>query len=86
MLRFLIFVWGIALGFATAIFVLPIPGRTFFNKMSKLPVKLKDLIDNSIEIFVSLSKLGTGVYEDINLRLTEAIEEAKITMEGTNNG
>lgn len=77
MFRFLIFIGGITLGFMTAIFVLPMPGRTFFNKMSKLPKNLKDIIDHGLGIAISLVKLGSGVYEDVNLRLKEAVEEAQ---------
>lgn len=76
MFRLIFFLFGIVCGFVAAIFVLPIPGKTFFNKMSKLPNSAKDLIDDGLDLAVSLSKILLGVYQELKIRLAEALEVA----------
>ncbi len=76
MFRLIFFLFCIVRGFVAAIFVLPIPGKTFFNKMSKLPNSAKDLIDDGLDLAVSLSKILLGVYQELKIRLAEALEVA----------
>lgn len=64
MLRLIFFLIGIACGFAAAIIALPLPGKTFFNRMSKLPPGAQNLIDNSIDLGISFFRLvSTGARE-----------------------
>ncbi len=81
MVRFFLFLLGTVAGFIAAIFVLPIPGKTFFNKMSRLPNGVKTLIDDGIELGVSFWKLLIGISEDLGLRLRESLESAKVKTE-----
>ncbi len=77
MIRFFLFIIGIISGIVTAIFVLPIPGKTFFNKMSRLPTGVKSLIDDSIDLGVSFWKLVIGLTDDLGIRLRESLESVK---------
>jgi gas vesicle protein len=81
--RFLFFILGIVGGFAAALLVLPLPGRTFFNKMSRLPNSIKNLIDDSFSLGISLIKIGFGLYEDFQSKFEEALSAAKDTMKET---
>ncbi len=77
MIRFFLFVLGTIAGLVAAIFVLPIPGKTFFNKMSRLPTGVKSLIDDSMDLGISFWKLIIGFSDDIGIRLRESLESAK---------
>ncbi len=77
MIRFFLFIIGIISGLVAAIFVLPIPGKTFFNKMSRLPTGVKTLIDDSMDLGISFWKLVIGLSEDFGIRLRESLESAK---------
>ncbi len=81
MIRFLLFILGTIAGLVTAIFVLPIPGKTFFNKMSRLPTGVKTLIDDGIELGVAFWRLLIGVSDDIGFRLRQSLESAKAKTE-----
>jgi|GEM_PF-2733471 len=81
MIRFFLFILGIVSGLVTAIFVLPIPGKTFFNKMSRLPTGVKTLIDDSIDLGISFWKLIIGLSDDMGIRLRESLESAKTKTE-----
>lgn len=56
-LKFILFVLGAVIGFIAALFILPLPGNTFFNKMYRLPSTVKDFIDDAIELFSSVLRL-----------------------------
>ncbi len=77
MIRFFLFILGIISGLVAAIFVLPIPGKTFFNKMSRLPTGVKSLIDDSMDLGISFWKLIIGLSDDLGIRLRESLEGAK---------
>ncbi len=81
MIRLLLFILGTIAGLVSAIFVLPIPGKTFFNKMSRLPTGVKTLIDDSIDLGISFWKLIIGLSEDFGIRLRESLETAKTKTE-----
>lgn len=75
--KFLFFIFGIISGFMLALVVVPLPGKTFFNRMSKLPASAKDLIDNSIGLSVSLGRLVFTLSKELNHKLTEGYKTAK---------
>ncbi len=77
MIRFFLFVIGTIAGLVAAIFVLPIPGKTFFNKMSRLPTGVKSLIDDSMDLGISFWKLIIGFSDDVGIRLRESLASAK---------
>lgn len=77
MLRLIFFLFGSLLGFIAAIFVLPIPGKTFFNRVARLPKGAQDLIDDSIDLSVSFVRLATVFLEDVNLKLSEFTKTAR---------
>lgn len=70
-IRFLIFITGIISGFMFALFVFPLPGKTFFNKMSKLPNSTKNLIDDSISLATAFFRLMFTSYKEGSQRLKE---------------
>jgi len=72
---------GILAGFIAAIFVLPIQGKTFFNKMSQLPKSIQNLIDDCINIVISLSKTTVGLVEDLKYRVVESSRVAEKAMQ-----
>ncbi len=82
--RFLLFIAGIVAGFLTALVVLPLPGKTFFNRMSKLPPTAKDLIDNSIGLGVAVFRVGMSAGKEINLKCSEAYKFSKVKLEQIN--
>lgn len=53
----------------TAVLVLPIPGKTFFNRVSKLPDNLKHLIDDVLDIMDATFKLFNIVGDEVIHRL-----------------
>lgn len=75
--RFLFFIFGIISGFMLALVVVPLPGKTFFNRMSKLPTSVKDLIDNSIGLGASLSRLVFTLFKELNHKVHEVTTIAK---------
>lgn len=77
MIRFFLFIIGIVLGFAAAIATLPLPGKTFFNRMSKLPPKARDLIDNGIDLGISFFRLAATSFREFSHRANIALEETK---------
>lgn len=81
MFRFIFFLFGIIAGFITAILVLPVQGKTFFNKMSQLPKPTQDLIDECINLTVSLSKIAIGFVEDLKYRVAESSKVAEKAMQ-----
>lgn len=81
MFRFIFFLFGIIAGFITAILVLPIHGKTFFNKMSQLPKPSQDLIDECINLTVSLGKIAIGFVEDLKYRVAESSKVAEKAMQ-----
>lgn len=81
MIRFFLFILGIAVGFAAAIATLPLPGKTFFNRMSKLPPKARDLIDNGIDLGISFFRLATTSFREFSHRATAALEETRIKVQ-----
>lgn len=85
MFRFIAFVFGIVAGFATALIVLPFPGKTFFNRMSKLPGGTKKLIDNSISLFSSLVQFGTVGSKEFSSRASEVINKTSAKIREINS-
>lgn len=81
MFRFIFFLFGIFAGFIAAIFILPVQGKTFFNKMSQLPKSSQDLIDDCVNLSVSLSKIAIGFVEDLKFRVAESSKVAEKAME-----
>ena len=69
-------------GFIAALVILPLPGKTFFNRMSNLPPSAKALIDNSIELGVAVGRLAFNVSRDLNQKIREGIKftKAKFTL------
>lgn len=78
--RFLFFVFGLAAGFAAAIMFLPLPGKTFFNRMSRLPNGIKLLIDNSIDLSLACLRLGLTVYKETNIKINQSIDHTKTSI------
>jgi hypothetical protein len=85
MLRFLSFIAGAVLGFAMAIAYLPIPGKTFYNKMSRLPEGIQNIIDDSIDIGTSFGKIFMSFTEELRFRFVESTKVAKRAMVAANN-
>lgn len=77
MFRFFSFIFGIAAGFALALAVLPIPGKTFFNRMSKLPPSAKDLIDNSIGLGISFFRVAFAAGKEFNHRFGDVMDKTR---------
>ena len=75
--RVLFFIFGIISGFMLALVVMPLPGKTFFNRMSKLPTSAKDLIDNSISLGVSIGRLVFTLSKEAKHKLSEGLNIAK---------
>jgi hypothetical protein len=65
-LKFILFLISIVLGFLTALLILPFPGKTFFNKMYKLPNKVKIFIDDVIALFNSLLRIAVAMTNVLN--------------------
>jgi len=74
MFRFLI---GIIFGFVAAVMILPLPGKTFFNKLSKLPKGSRAFVDDAIELGLSFVNLCQGVAEDMREKILAAAEVAR---------
>lgn len=66
--RFIAFIIGIVSGFSAALFVLPLPGKTFFNKMSRLNPQAKNLIDDSIDLISAIFKVSLTLSKEIAYR------------------
>lgn len=81
MIRFILFIMGIAVGFAAAIATLPLPGKTFFNRMSKLPPKARDLIDNGIDLGIAFFRLASTSFKEFAHRTNIILEETKIKVQ-----
>lgn len=75
--RLVFFVFGTVSGFVIALLVLPIPGKTLFNKMSKLPNNVKKLIDDTIDFssafFNLINAIGRTFYQEY-LQLAKKIQ------------
>jgi hypothetical protein len=71
--KFLLFIAALVSGFMVALVVLPLPGKTFFNRMSQLPPSAKDLIDHSIGLGVAIGRLVFNLSRELNLQLRESI-------------
>lgn len=71
LIRFAVFISGIIGGFLCALFIFPLPGKTFFNKMSKLPESSKNLIDDSISLGTAFFRLMFTSYKEGSQRLKE---------------
>jgi hypothetical protein len=72
-LKFLLFILALVSGFMVALVVLPLPGKTFFNRMSQLPPSAKDLIDNTIGIGVAIGRLVFNLSKELNQKLREGV-------------
>lgn len=76
--RLISFVVGIIAGLWLALMVLPLPGTTIFNKMSKLPANLKKLLDDSIDLFGACFNFALAIGKDLNqqfIRISANIQE-----------
>ena len=67
-IRLILFLFGICLGMAAAIAALPLPGKTFFNRMSKLPKGVRSLIDNGIDLSISITQLISSVAREVAMK------------------
>lgn len=76
-IRFVFFLFGICLGMAAAIAALPLPGKTFFNRMSKLPRGARSLIDNGIDLSISITQLVATCARELGTKSTEIAELTK---------
>jgi gas vesicle protein len=76
-IRFILFLFGICLGMAAAIAALPLPGKTFFNRMSKLPRSVRSLIDNGIDLAISITQLMSSIARDLSTKTSKAAELTK---------
>ncbi len=85
MFRFIAFIFGIVAGFAAALVVLPFPGKTFFNRMSKLPSGTKKLIDNSISLFSTLVQFSSSSSSEFGARASEVIKRTSARIRDINN-
>ncbi|MDD9899072.1 MAG: hypothetical protein OXU45_08765 [Candidatus Melainabacteria bacterium] len=85
MFRFFSFLFGIAAGFTLALVVLPIPGKTFFNRMSKLPPSAKDLIDHSISVGISFFRLAFVAGKEFNHRFSDIMRDTKAKIDELND-
>ena len=81
MFKLVFFLLGILTGFIAAIFFLPLQGKTFFNKMSQLPKPAQDLIDYTINVIISFSKMTIGLVEDLKYRVVESSRVAEKAMQ-----
>ena len=70
-IRFILFIFGISLGMAAAIAALPLPGKTFFNRMSRLPKGVRSLIDNSIDLAISVTQLISIITREIAVKANQ---------------
>lgn len=84
MFRFFSFIFGIAAGFTLALVVLPIPGKTFFNRMSKLPTTAQDLIDNSINLGISFFRVVFAAGKEINHHFNNIMDKTKVKIDELN--
>lgn len=75
--RLITFLIGISVGLITALNILPIPGNTIFNKMSRLPNGLKSLIDDAIELWGSFFNLSFAVSKDLYLQFQNLKRKVK---------
>lgn len=71
---------GICVGVVTALNILPIPGNTIFNKMSRLPNGLKSLIDDAIEVWGSFFNLAFAVSKDSYLQFQNLKKKVQVRL------
>lgn len=76
-IRFILFLFGICLGMAAAIAALPLPGKTFFNRMSKLPKGVRSLIDNGIDLAIAVTKLLSSFAREIGMKTSQVADLTK---------
>ncbi len=76
-IRFIFFILGTCLGLAAAIAALPLPGKTFFNRMSKLPKGARSLIDNAIDLAISITQLISSLARDLAIKTNEVAQASK---------
>ena len=77
MIRFILFLFGICLGMAAAIAALPLPGKTFFNRMSKLPKGARSLIDNGIDLAISVIQLISSCARELGNKTSQMADLTK---------
>ncbi len=66
--RLAIFAIGLTAGFLAALAVLPVPGKTYFNKMSKLPLSIRNLIDDTISLSINITKFLLSLFRESRQR------------------
>ena len=76
-IRFILFLFGICLGMAAAIAALPLPGKTFFNRMSKLPRGVRSLIDNGIDLAISITQLISSITRELSMKTGQMAQVTK---------
>lgn len=76
-IRFILFLFGICLGMAAAIAALPLPGKTFFNRMSKLPRGVRSLIDNGIDLAISIIQLMSSFAREVGMKTNQVADLTK---------
>ena len=75
-----IFIGGAVMGFAAAVMILPIPGKTFFNKLSQLPLNAQSLVDDSLNLSQSFLKLCKSALEEVKFKFVESSQVAERVM------
>jgi hypothetical protein len=76
-IRFILFLFGICLGMAAAIAALPLPGKTFFNRMSKLPRGVRSLIDNGIDLSIAVTQLLSSFAKEVGIKTSQVADLTK---------
>ena len=62
---------------AAAIAALPLPGKTFFNRMSKLPKGVRSLIDNGIDLAITITRLVSSLAREFGMKTSQVADLTK---------
>jgi len=84
MFRLITFLFAAVMGLIGFLMFAPIPGKTFFNRLSRLPKNVRDLIDDVLEIFSLLSKLFHIAGDEFGERAIRALKVAKLKIDEHN--
>ena len=86
MFRLITILFGALLGLVGFIMFAPIPGKTFFNKLSRLPKNVRNLIDDVLEIFGLATKLCHIMGDEFGERAIRALKVAKLKIDEHKQG
>lgn len=62
---------------AAAIAALPLPGKTFFNRMSKLPRAARTLIDNGIDLAIAVIQFISTIAREFGNKTSQVADLTK---------